>query len=202
MLRGPLFATLLVILCATTLEAQVLLTPIYKSPYRSFKRSELAGYISDPGEGVSVAIQGEYRIARPKFDVGFTVGYLDGSAGNNSLFGLGVDGRLPVAYHSKDFPLDVSLTGGFGALFGSGQSGFLVPLGASLGRQVLLENSSVSFTPYVNPVIVPTFGDLSGDVQFGLGLGVDIALSKTLDVRVSGSLGDIDGVGLGLAWHH
>jgi hypothetical protein len=199
--RGPLLATLLVVLGASTMEAQVLTTPIYKSPYRSFKRSELAGYISDPGEGVSVAIQGEYRVARPKFDIGFTVGYLDGSAGNNNLFGLGIDGRLPVATHTRDFPLDASLTGGFGALFGGGKSGFLIPLGASLGRQVLLENSNISFTPYVNPVIIPTFGDLFSDVQFGLGLGVDIALSKTLDVRVSGSLGDINGVGIGLAWH-
>jgi len=200
--RGFLLATLLLVLGAATMEAQVLATPIYKSPYRSFKRSELAGYLSDPGEGVSVAVQGEYRIARPKFDVGFTVGFLDGSAGNNSLFGLGIDGRLPVVTHTKDFPLDASLTGGFGALFGNGESGFLLPLGVSMGRQVLLEGSTVSFTPYVNPVIVPTFGDLSGDVQFGLGLGVDISLSRTLDIRVSGSLGDIDGVGIGLAWHH
>jgi hypothetical protein len=199
--RGLLVATLLTVLGTASMAAQVLDTPVYKSPYRSFKRSELAGYISDPGEGVSVAIQGEYRIARPKYDVGFTVGFLEGAGSNDNLFGVGLDGRLPIAGHTKDFPLDASLTGGFGALFGGGQTGFILPFGVSLGRQLLLENSNVSFTPYVNPVIAPTFGDLLSDVQFGLGLGVDIALSKTLDVRVSGSLGDIDGVAVGLAWH-
>jgi hypothetical protein len=53
----------------------------------------------------------------------------------------------------------------------------------------------------VHPIVAPTFGDLLDDVQFGLGLGVDIALTRTFDIRVSGSLGDIEGVGIGLAWH-
>jgi hypothetical protein len=50
-------------------------------------------------------------------------------------------------------------------------------------------------------VITPNFGDGPDDVLFGLGLGVDIALSRTFDARVSGALGDYDGVGIGLAWH-
>jgi hypothetical protein len=201
MRRGLLLVAALAVLGTGALEAQTIATPIYKSPYRAFKRSELAGYISDPGEGVSIAIQGEYRLARPTFDFGLTVGFLDGEGGNASLFGIGLDGRVPVSRHTREFPLDVSLTGGFGALFGDGQSGFLVPFGASLGRQVLLENSNISFTPYVHPIIAPTFGELLDDVQFGLGLGVDIALTRTFDIRVSGSLGDIEGVGIGLAWH-
>jgi hypothetical protein len=183
-------------------SAQTIGTPIYHSPYRDFRTSELGGYLSDPGAGVSVAVQGEYRIARPKFDIGLTVGYADGTGSSRNLFGFGVDGRLPIARHTQSFPLDASFTGAFGVVFGGGQVGFLVPLGVSLGRQVLLEGSKVSFTPYVNPVVAPTFGDLLGDVQFGLGLGVDVALSKTFDVRVSGSLGDIEGVGIGGAWHH
>lgn len=200
--RGLVLAVAVAVLGSASLEAQTIGTPIYKSPYRPFKRSELGGYISDPGQGVSVAIQGEYRIARPKFDFGLTVGFANGSGSSANLFGVGVDGRLPVARHNKDFPLDAALTAGFGALFGDGETGFLVPLGATLGRQVLMENSNVSFTPYVAPVIAPTFGDLLDDVQFGLGLGVDIALTKTFDIRVSGSLGDIEGVGVGVAWHH
>lgn len=199
--RGLLLAVLLGILGSAALEAQTLSTPIFKSPYRAFRRSELAGYISDPGTGISVAVQGEYRLARPKFDFGLTFGYLDGTGSSASIFGVGVDGRLPVARHNRDFPLDASVTAGFGALFGDGQTGFLVPFGATLGRQVLLENSSVSFTPYVHPVIAPTFGELIQDTQFGLGLGVDISLTRTFDIRVSGALGDIEGVGVGLAWH-
>jgi hypothetical protein len=200
--RGTLLATLLLGLVAGSGEAQTIGTPIYHSPYRDFKRSELGGYISDPGSGYSIAVQGEYRIARPKFDFGLTVGYADASGGGDNLFGVGIDARVPVISHSQDFPLDGAFTGAFGAVFGGGKSGFLVPLGVSLGRQILLEDSNISFTPYVNPVIAPTFGDRLGDVEFGLGLGVDVALSRTFDIRVSASLGDIDGVGIGLAWHH
>jgi len=202
MRRGSLLTIALAALLATPAMAQTIGTPIYHSPYRAFKNTELGGYLSDPGAGVSVAIQGEYRIARPKFDLGLTVGFADGSGNSNNLFGVGIDGRLPISRHTQSFPLDASFTGAFGALFGDGKVGFIVPVGVSLGRQVLMEGSNISFTPYVNPVIAPTFGDLLGDTQFGLGLGVDLALSRTFDLRVSGSLGDIEGVGIGAAWHH
>lgn len=202
MRRSVLLAGLLAALVVPDLVAQTIATPIFKSPYRAFKRTELAGYISDPGEGISLALQGEYRMARPTFDWGLTFGYMDPEgSGGDGIIGVGVDGRARLAQHTRDFPLDASGTLGFGALFSDGNSGFLIPFGVTLGRQVQMENSKVSFTPYVNPVIAPTFGDLLDDVQFALGLGVDIALSPALDVRVSGSLGDLEGVGVGLAWH-
>lgn len=203
MRRSFILAGLVAAIVATDLTAQTIATPIFKSPYRAFKRTELAGYISDPGEGVSLALQGEYRMARPTFDWGVTFGYMDPEgSGGDGLFGVGIDARAKLAQHSRDFPLDASGTLGFGALFSNGDTGFLIPFGVTLGRQVELENSKVSFVPYVNPVIAPTFGDLLDDVQFALGLGVDIALSPAFDVRVSGSLGDLEGVGVGLAWHH
>jgi len=184
-------------------SAQELDTPIFKGPYRAFKQSELGAYISDPGDGISLALQGEYRRAQRKgqFDWGIGFVYMDPSGGGDGVFGFGGDVRAGIARHSADFPLDASITAGFGALFSNGNNGFLVPLGVTLGRQILLENSSVSFVPWVHPVIAPAFGDFFNDVQFGLGLGVDINLSRTWDARLSGALGDIDGFGVGLAWH-
>jgi hypothetical protein len=202
MRRSLLLAGVLAAVVTATAPAQTIGTPIFKAPYRSFRHSELAGYISDPGEGVSVALEGEYRLARPKFDFGVRAAYLDGSGNLNSSFGVGVDGRTLVVRHSQSFPLDGALTAGLGALFSSGNSHFYIPFGLSLGREVLLEGSNISFIPYVEPVVTPNFGDGPDDVLFGLGLGVDIALNKTFDVRVSGALGDYDGVGVGLAWHN
>ncbi len=202
MRRGSLLTVALVALMTTSAMAQTIGTPIFKGPYRNFQHSELAGYISDPGSGVSLALEGEYRLARPKFDFGVRAAYLDGSGGANNAFGVGIDGRASLVRHSESFPLDGSLTAGFGGLFSSGNSHFFIPFGLSLGRQVLLEGSNVSFIPYVEPVITPNFGDGPDDVLFGLGLGVDIALSRTFDARVSGALGDYEGVGVGLAWHH
>jgi hypothetical protein len=201
MRRSVIALGVLGLLAAPGVAAQTLGTPIFMSPYRDFKSHELAGYISDPGSGVSVAVEGEYRFARPRFDFGLRAGIIDLDAPADNEVALGVDGRILVSHHSEQFPLDVSLTGGFGALFSNGNSGFLVPFGATLGRRVLLEGSKTSFTPYVHPVIAPTFGDLSGDTKFGLGLGVDVALSPAFSVRVSGAVGDYEGVGIGVAWH-
>lgn len=202
MRRSVILASLLAALMAPDLAAQTIGTPIFKSPHRAFKKAELAGYISDPGEGISLALQGEYRMAQPTFDWGVTAGFMDPQGrGGNGIFGVGIDARAQLARHTKDFPLDASGTLGFGALFSDGNNGFLIPFGVTLGRQVELQNSKVSFVPYVNPVLAPSFGDRFDGVQFALGLGVDIALSPTFDVRVSGSLGDIEGVGIGLAWH-
>jgi hypothetical protein len=186
---------------AGTLPAQTLGTPIFMAPTRAFQVQELGGYISDPGEGVSIAIEGEYRRSHKTFDWGLQGGYMDAEGGADNIGALGIDARAVLAKHNNDFPLDAAVTGGFGVLFSGGDVGFLIPLGVSLGRQVLLEESKISFTPYVHPVIAPAFGDLFDDAQFGLGLGVDITLTKTFDVRVSGAVGDYEGVGIGVAWH-
>jgi hypothetical protein len=185
---------------AGALPAQTVATPVFMAPTRAFEKQELGGYISDPGEGVSIAIEGEYRRNHKTFDWGLQAAYMDADGGDD-LGAFGIDARAVLARHNDDFPLDASVTGGFGVLFSDGNTGFLIPLGVSLGRQVLLEESKISFTPYVHPVIAPAFGDLFDDAQFGLGLGVDITLTKTFDVRVSGAVGDYEGVGIGVAWH-
>ena len=107
----------------------------------------------------------------------------------------------------EGFPLDGALTAGFGTQLASGSyDSFYIPVGISLGRRIDLENSKTSFVPYFQPVIVPTFysGDNApdGGVDFALGLGVDIKFGGRLDVRVSGGIGDIDGVAIGLAYVH
>jgi hypothetical protein len=38
------------------------------------------------------------------------------------------------------------------------------------------------------------------DVGFALGLGVDMRFSQTWSVRVSGGVGDLEGVGIGLTY--
>ena len=182
-------------------SAQTLGTPIFMAPVPAFKLQELGAYISDPGEGFSLAIEGEYRHSHKNFDWGIQGGYADANGNGDNLGAFGIDARAGLAHHSQDFPLDAAVTGGFGVLFSGGNTGFLIPLGVSLGRQIMLEESKISFTPWVHPVIAPAFGDLFDDVQFGLGLGVDITLTQTFDVRVSGAVGDYEGIGVGIAWH-
>ena len=201
MRRSLLLVLGFILLAGEAATAQTLGTPVFMSPYRSFRHSELAGYISDPGSGYSIALEGEYRRAWPKFDGGLRAAYLDLNGSLGSRFAVGADVRAPLAHRNESFPLDASFTLGASFADGDGSSLFLIPVGVTLGRRILLEGSNTSFVPYVHPVIAPAFGGGNSDVNFGLGLGVNISFTQQLDLRVSGALGDYEGVAIGVAWH-
>lgn len=177
--------------------AQTIGTPVFMAPYRAFTKSELSVTFSDPGAGW--ALEGAYRYGQDRFDVGFCAGILNYSSGGNDevAFLAGVDVRFRVIEHTQDFPLDGAFTAGIGGSFGDVSQGF-IPFGLSLGRRIELDDG-ISFVPYLQPVIGFTFGDGS-DAIFAVGLGVDFKLSKSFDLRVTGGLGDIDGIGIGFAW--
>ncbi|MGH7527196.1 MAG: hypothetical protein ACREMX_10885 [Gemmatimonadales bacterium] len=180
--------------------AQETNTPIFKAPYRAFDNHEIGGSISDPGEGISFALEGFYRYGRGSNDFSLRGGFADAAGAGDAIVLLGGDFRTQVLTYSESFPLDGALTLGLGGLFGEGDDIFLLPVGISLGRRFDLEGSNTTFVPYVHPNIVPVFGGGGDDVQFALGLGVDIRFSEQWAVRASGGLGDIEGVGISLAY--
>lgn len=185
---------------AGTSAAQETGTPIFKAPYRAFTSHEFGVSLSDPGEGISLALEGFYRYGKDANDFSLRGGFADlnGSGGTRLL--LGGDFRTQVVTYSESFPLDGSLTVGLGANVGDGPDAYFIPVGISLGRRFDLEGSNTTFVPYVHPVIVPTFGGGNSDVNFALGLGVDIRFSDSWAVRASGGIGDIDGVGVSVAY--
>ena len=181
-------------------SAQETGTPIFKAPYRAFTTHEMGVSLSDPGEGISFALEGFYRYGKDANDFSLRGGFADlnGSGGTRVL--LGGDFRTQVLSYSESFPLDGSLTLGLGANVGSGPDAYYIPVGISLGRRFELEGSTTTFVPYAHPVIVPRFGGGKSDVDFALGLGVDINFSQQWAVRASGGIGDIDGVGISLTY--
>ena len=197
---GGILALALLAGVAGTSAAQETGTPIFKAPYRAFNTHELGASFSDPGEGVSFALEGFYRYGRGDNDFSVRGGFADlnGSGGTRIL--LGGDFRTQVLSYSEDIPVDGSLTVGFGANVGDGPDAYYVPVGISVGRRFDLENSNTTFVPYVHPVIVPRFGGGDSDVDFALGLGVDIRFSDEWAIRASGGIGDIEGVGISLAY--
>lgn len=198
MVRKLALLGVLVLGAAVDAAAQTVGTPVFMAPYRAFTKSEISGTFSDPGAGW--ALEGAYRYGQGRFDVGFRAGILNYNDSNDEdavQFLAGVDVRFRVIEHTEDFPLDGALTAGVGGSFGDFSQGF-IPVGLSLGRRVELEDG-FSFVPYLQPVLGFTFGDES-DAIFAVGLGVDFKLSKTFDLRITGGLGDIDGIGIGFAW--
>jgi hypothetical protein len=180
--------------------AQSTATPNFLSPYRAFNRTELGAAVSDPGRGGGVTVEGFYRFGQNRYDIGFRAGIADNGA-NATQFLTGVDFRTRVIDHSVEFPLDGAFTAGIGGRFGSGSSQLYLPVGITLGRRIQLEDSNVEFVPYFHPVLAPSFGDDNNDSRllFGLGLGVDITFNRRFDLRVSGAVGDFDGIGVGFA---
>lgn len=200
-LYGGILGCVLVAASAGAGAAQETGTPIFKAPYRAFQNHEFGGSFSDPGSGVSFALEGFYRYGRGPYDFSVRGGFLDYSGGFGNAVIVGGDFRTQFINYSESFPLDGALTVGIGGTFGDGDDFYLIPIGVSLGRRFNLEGSETTFVPYAHPVIIPTFGQSGGsDVNFALGVGVDVNFASNLAVRVSGGIGDLDGVGISLAY--
>ena len=200
-LSGGLLVAAVVALSAVDVAAQETGTPMFKAPYRAFTSHEFGAAFSDPGETWSYALEGFYSYGHGNNDFGLRAGIADPEGTGSTSLLIGGDFRTRVLSYSEDFPLDGALTVGVGANFGDGDDLFYLPVGLSVGRRFELEGSNTTFTPYAHPVVIPVVGAEGGsDVGFALGLGVDLKFSDNWQARVSGGLGDLEGVGLGLTY--
>lgn len=189
--------TTMVLVGVGSLAAQETATPVFKAPYRAFENHAFGASFSDP-EGADFALEGFYNYGRGVNDFGIRGGFIDAPGGTAIV--VGGDFRTRVISYTEDFPLDGALTVGVGGVLGDDvEDALLIPVGVSLGRRILLEGSDVTFVPYIHPVLVPVIADDS-DVEFALGLGVDLRLSRSFELRFSGGIGDIEGVGISAAF--
>jgi hypothetical protein len=191
----------LVAVTADKVAAQETGTPMFKAPYRAFSSHEFGVAFSDPGEDFSYALEGFYSYGRGSNDFGLRAGIADPQGAGDMSILLGGDFRARIVNYSESFPLDGALTVGAGINLGDGDDLIYLPLGLTFGRRFELEGSKTTFTPYVHPTLLPVLGAAGGDdVGFALGLGVDLRFSREWQARVSGSVGDLEGVGIGLAY--
>lgn len=187
---------------ARVVGAQATGTTTFNAPYRAFQRSEIGVLLSFP-DGGGTAIEGAYRYASGKFDIGFKGGFFNPSGAGSTVLLVGAEARERVITHTIDFPLDGALIVGAGGNFVSGNSALLFPVGLSLGRRIDPPGSTVSIIPYAQPTMFLIAGNnVVHHVRFDLGLGSDFRLSRVFDVRLSAALGDIEGVSVGAVWVH
>jgi hypothetical protein len=187
-----------VIAAPSVLSAQATGTPSYNAPYRAFVHHEFGGTVSFP-EGTNWALEGQYRFGTGPWDIGLRGGLLEPGGGASTVFLVGAEGRARVINHTEDFPIDGAFILGAGFNFDGGTT-FLAPVGLSLGRRLDIQNSNLSVIPYAQPTLFFVAGGGTTDLQFGLGLGADLRLSRAADFRFSASLGDIRGVALSLVF--
>ena len=183
------------------LAAQSTGTPVFHAPYRAFDRYEIGANVSDAG---NIAIEGFYGFSHTgaRWDFAIRGGVQDNGDCTGCKAGLllGVDARYRVIDQNEDFPLDGALITGAGAHLVSGGSRLFIPIGLSLGRRVQFENSSSSLVPYVEPVIIPTFGDGDSDVLVALGLGADLRINRRFELRLGIGIGDIENFSVGFSF--
>lgn len=197
---GKLLAALCLVVTAP-LAAQSTGTPVFHAPYRAFDRYEIGANVSDAG---NIAIEGFYGFSHTgaRWDFAIRGGVQDNGDCDGCKAGLllGVDARYRIIDQSDDFPLDGALITGAGAHLVSGGSRLFIPIGLSLGRRVQFENSSSSLVPYVEPVIIPTFGDGDSDVGVALGLGADLRINRRFELRLGIGIGDIENFSVGFSF--
>jgi hypothetical protein len=183
------------------LAAQSTGTPVFHAPYRAFDRYEIGANVSDAG---NIAIEGFYGFSHTgaRWDFAIRGGVQDNGDCDGCKAGLliGLDARYRVIDQSDDFPLDGALITGAGAHLVSGGSRLFIPIGLSLGRRVQFENSNSSLVPYVEPVIIPTFGDGDSDVGVALGLGADLRINRRFELRLGIGIGDIENFSVGFSF--
>ena len=171
-------------------------TPVFSAPHRAFAKHELGVSLSAP-ESADLGFEGFYSFASGRNDFGLRVGFLDD---DHTDFVIGGRFRTRLITHSEDFPLDGALTVGLGGVFYDGGSVVRVPIGLSLGRRFDSKSSGLSFVPYLQPVLVPAFAEGDSEMEFALGLGLDIRLTRRFDLRLSGAVGDLEGFAVSFAW--
>ncbi|MGD2135472.1 MAG: hypothetical protein PVF27_04890 [Gemmatimonadales bacterium] len=186
----------LTLAAAVPAMAQSTGTPSYNAPYRAFVQHEFGGTLSFSENDVT-GVEGQYRFGQGTWDVGLRGGFVDAAGATSVIFGA--SGRVRVLTHSEQFPFD----GAF--IVGGGTQEFdnlNVPLGLSLGRRLDLQGSNVSIVPYAQPTLFMVFDDnaLTDTINVAFGFGADFRLSALFDLRVSVSLGDVEGIAFSAVW--
>jgi hypothetical protein len=172
-------------------------TSVYHSPYRSFLRYEF-GVAASFQRGSQTGIEGHYRRGVGPVDLAVRAGRMIRDDVQDSFL-VGVQGRVPFLSEEQS-PLRGALVVGAG-LDVSGGVSLWVPVGLSLGRRLVVEQSAVRLVPFVQPTVY--FTSVGSGVEAGLGLGLDLRLSPAFEFRVSGGFGTAgapDGVGVSAVW--
>ena len=196
--RIVLLAALLLVPCAA--RAQVAWdTPLLMAP------GEAPGwgmYLAEV-HGGGLGVIGAWR--SPTWNFGVRGGLAE--TGDQLGIFAGIDFSGPLVRETPEFPLDVDYV--FGAGLGTG-NGVRVSLPAGLIVGYTFPAEGVTFTPYASPrVILDAFIDrgVAADEESSqarlaaaVDLGLDVRLQQNFIIRFGATLGDHDGVAIGLVF--
>jgi hypothetical protein len=103
-----------------------------------------------------------------------------------------------------DMPLDILLAVGLFGRFGNDITSVGLPVGVSVGHRFPLTGTSMAVTPYVHPRVSLDYVSIADandtEVNITFDVGGNLELTPQLALRLTAMFGDIDAVGLSLAW--
>jgi hypothetical protein len=151
-----------------------------------------------------------WRKGQSPHHLGWRVGVAEGPVGRlNAYAGADVSGTWRRA--TADLPLDLAWIGGLGMAAGD-YFILSIPFGVTAGR-TLLGDTGIRFIPYFSPRLIldATFGrdaaegdtgDPDGvDLDITLDLGFDVSFPNYWSLRFGATVGDREGLALGIAFH-
>lgn len=152
----------------------------------------------EPVDGVAGMVA--WRQEPAPGSIGFRLGI--GEGGRDKAAGFGAfDYSGPIHAATEEFPLDVAWVTGAGV--GVGEYVLLgIPVGASFAYEIM--GPDIWLTPYVTPMFTLDWalGGSRPRDEFDLGLavdfGADLAFSSSWAIRVGATVGDRQGVAIGL----
>jgi hypothetical protein len=151
-------------------------------------------------QGGDLGFMGMWR--SPTYGFGLRAGIADARDNDIGVFG-GVDFSGELTRSTEEFPIDIDWVGGVGIGIVHGAL-ISAPLGLTLGHEFV--GDDVGFNPYLTPRVVLDAcldcGRRGDDNDLNLGFAVDIGLDLRLTtnflVRFGATLGDREGVAIGL----
>jgi hypothetical protein len=178
---------------ASAAQAQVF-TPTYQSPRPS---GDIGIYLADDALGGGLSVEGIYRLASARSDLGLRLGIAEAGNDETALL-LGIDYRNPIEL-SGAAPFSLAFTVGGQAAVGEGEA-FGAQVGLTAGSTIV--TPEVTFTPYIHPRLgfISTEGDGDDDgLEVLADVGVDLSFSGLM-LRFGANLGDGADFGIGLAF--
>jgi hypothetical protein len=173
----------------------------WDSPYLTPpKAQEGLGLFLVDVPGGDLGVMGTWR--SPARSFGMRLGLAEARGGDLGVFG-GIDFLGQMTRSTTEFPLDIDWLLGAGVGISDGVL-ISAPAGLTLGHD--FSGDGVGFTPYLSPrVILDACLDCDdrGDdndlrLDFAVDIGLDIRLTPSVAIRFGATLGDREGVGIGL----
>jgi hypothetical protein len=151
--------------------------------------------------GGDLGVMGLWR--SPSWNFGVRGGIAEARGDDIGVYG-GIDFEGALTRATEEFPLDIDWVFGVGVGVAEGAL-ISLPLGLTVGHQ--FEGDGVGFLPYVTPRVVLDAcldcgrgNDDDDDISldFAVDLGLDLRLTRAFVIRFGATLGDREGVAIGL----